>query len=71
MIRIATTQIATGDVIRSYGFEGTVTKGASLRYSEWFTVEVDGTPHRMRDCGSVELLSELGDREPCKSFGRW
>jgi hypothetical protein len=71
MIRISTTALAVGDQIiaSSYG-SGTVTWMPKNREGQ-FWVEIDGTPVHMRDCGSVELLSDLGDRTPCESFGRW
>ena len=70
MIRIPTSTLAVGDVIRSYDVEGTVTWMPKNREGR-FWVEVDFLPVSMRDCGSVELLSDLGDREACASFGRW
>jgi len=70
MIRISTTALAVGDVIRTADVEGTVTWMPRNRQDR-FWVEVSGTPIHMRDCGSVELLSDLGDREACASFGRW
>ena len=70
MIRIATTALAVGDVIRATGYEGTVTWVPLHRFSR-FSVEVDGTRRYMTSAGTVELLSDLGDREAAKSFGRW
>ena len=70
MIRISTTALAVGDRIRSYDFDGTVTWMPKNR-EDRFWVEVDGIPHRVRDCGSVELLSDLNGRIPVESFGRW
>lgn len=71
MIRISTTALAVGDVIRtSNGTEGIVTWMPKNRDGR-FWVEIDFIPESMRDCGSVELLSSIGDREPVKSFGRW
>jgi hypothetical protein len=71
MIRICTTDLMVGDhVFTSGGMEGIVTWMPKHRQGR-FWVEIDGTPVSMRDCGSIELRSALGDREPVKSFGRW
>lgn len=75
MIRIGTTDIQVGDhIITSAVGEGTVTAWRGKGLSR-FMVHMDTAngPVRteMRDCGSVELLSDLNGRTPCKSFGRW
>ena len=70
MIRIATTALAVGDVIRAGNYEGTVT-WTPLHFFSRFSVEVDGVRRYMTSAGTVELLSDLGDREAAKSFGRW
>jgi hypothetical protein len=70
MIRISTTALAVGDVIRASGYEGTVTSVPRHFFSR-FSVEVDGISRYMTSAGSVELLSALGTREACASFGRW
>ena len=71
MIRIATTALAVGDHIRtSNGTEGIVTWMPKNREGR-FWVEIDLMPEHIRDCGYVELLSDLNGREAAKSFGRW
>lgn len=71
MIRISTTALAVGDVIRtSNGTEGTVTWMPKNRDGR-FWVEIDFFPEHMRDCGTVELLSDLNGRIAAESFGRW
>lgn len=73
MIRISTTDLRVGDRIRANGnggYEGAVT-WVPLHFFSRFSVEVDGTRRYMTSAGSVELLSDLGDREAAKSFGRW
>jgi hypothetical protein len=70
MIRISTTALALGDVIRATGYEGTVTS-VPRHFFTRFSVEVDGVRRFMTDAGTVELLSDLDGREPAKSFGRW
>jgi hypothetical protein len=71
MIRISTTALVVGDhIIASSHGEGIVTWMPKNR-EDRFWVEIDGTPVHMRDCGSVELLSDLGDRKACEPFGRW
>jgi hypothetical protein len=70
MIRIATTDLREGDVIRASNYAGTVT-WVPTHFGSRFSVGVDHNIRHMTSAGSVELLSDLGDREACKSFGRW
>jgi hypothetical protein len=71
MIRISTTAVVVGDHIRtSSGADGIVTWTPRNREGR-FWVEVDYIPISMRDCGTVELVSDLNGREPALSFGRW
>lgn len=71
MIRISTTALVVGDHVRtSNGTEGIVTWMPKNR-DDRFWVEIDFIPESVRACGTVELLSDLGDREAAKSFGRW
>jgi hypothetical protein len=74
MIRIATTDIRKGDLVRTYSSEGIVT---SYRWSEvtpsMIVTNDQGveTHHSMKACGTVELLSDLHGRIPAAPFGRW
>jgi hypothetical protein len=70
MIRIATTDLRVGDVIRASNYTGTVTSVPRHFFSR-FSVGVDHNIRHMTSAGSVELLSDLGDRTPLESFGRW
>jgi preprotein translocase subunit YajC len=71
MIRISTTALVVGDhVFTSGGMEGFVTWMPKHRQGR-FWIEVDGTPISVRDCGTVELLSDLNGRIEAESFGRW
>jgi hypothetical protein len=73
MIRISTTDIRVGDNVRTYNGQGTVIKyRAGIRPSMTLaTPNGSETYCYMTAAGSVELLSDLGDRTPCESFGRW
>ena len=75
MIRISTTDIRVGDHVRTYDAEGIVINyHRGPRPSMTLRLPFDGvttTYCHMTEAGSVELLSELGNRVACKSFGRW
>lgn len=71
MIRISTTALVVGDHVRtSSGRDGIVTWMPRNREGR-FWVEIDNIPTHVRDCGTVELVSDLMGREPAQSFGRW
>lgn len=74
MIRISTTQIRVGDRVRlSVATEGTVIEYRPSINRPFMVISNENGNHRchMTSAGSVELLSDLDGREPCKPFGRW